>query len=739
MFPLKVEIEHSKLVLDDKGEVLHAFLTSDDKWRMETELHEITPDLAKAFINKEDRFFYSHPGVNPLAIGRAVFNNLIKGERTSGASTITMQVARMLEPKRRTYLNKAVEIFRAFQLETRYSKKEILQLYLNLVPYGSNIEGVKSASVLFFDKLPDHLSLAELTTLAVVPNKPNTWALRENNTELIEGRNRWLKRFRARRVFEAKRVEDALDEPYTAKRRDGPKSAPHFAHRVKNFFPRNNIHTHINRETQVKIESITRSYVNSIKGYNIQNAAVLVIENETGKVIAYVGSADFNNRFDGGQVDGIRAIRSPGSTLKPVLYAMSIDEGLYTMNTKLADVPVDFEGYQPENYYQDFNGWVTLEYALEQSLNIPAVKILNQITVEEFLKLLVELDFETIRKQKEILGLSTILGGCGVSLEELTNTYAMLARQGVYQTLDLAKGGIRTPSKRILSAPACFMVTEVMTQLVRPDLPKAYVTSTSIPRIAWKTGTSYGRKDAWSIGYNRTYTVGVWVGNFSGQGVPELNGAAIATPLLFKVFNAIDYNSPADWYTLPDGTDIRHVCSETGLPPNEFCKNTVMDYFIPGTSPANICEHLIAVEVSPDGSFSYCRSCKPETGYKKELYPNLSPEMITYNRTYQIPYKVIPPHNPSCTRVFSEEGPEITSPSDGQEYLLMTGEEQKIKLECHVQGNVQHVYWYINDQFLKKARPDEVVFFTPQAGTLKISCADDKGRNNDVRIEVEYY
>ena len=546
IFPLPDKIEYSTVITDNKGEIVNAYLTSDQKWRMKTNLEEISPLLQKTIIAKEDKHFYSHPGVNPVAVARAFFNNLFKMRRTSGASTITMQVAKALEPGKRNIWSKIREMFRAFQLELKYSKKEILQLYLNLVPYGGNIEGVKAASLLYFNKDPDHLSLAEITSLSIIPNKPGALVIGKDNDLIIKERNRWLKKFADDKVFTQKEIEDALAEPLIAKRLQVPHYIPHLSYKLKRQSSKKDavlIKTNIDLNTQMKTEKLVEDYSRAQKLKNIRNAAVVIIDNETHKVITYVGSADFRDSSDGGQVNGAMAIRQPGSTLKPLLYAMCFDEGLLTPKTVITDVAVNYEGYAPENYDQKFNGYVTIEYALEHSLNIPAVKSLKMLGHERFISKLADCGFKQIQKDRRKLGLSLILGGCGTNLEELTALFSSFANEGTYISPSFTTNDTAHHRVKLISSAADYMINEILSKVNRPDFPLNWTATEHMPKIAWKTGTSYGRRDAWSIGYNKKYTVGVWVGNFSGAGAAELSGANVATPLLFRIFNTIDYDS----------------------------------------------------------------------------------------------------------------------------------------------------------------------------------------------------
>jgi penicillin-binding protein 1C len=739
IFPFQPNIRYATQITDSKGNVIHAFLSRDDKWRLYTEVSEITPLLRKTLMYKEDQYFYYHPGVNPFAIIRAAGRNIFTGRRTSGASTITMQVVRLLEPRPRTYSNKILEMYRALQLELHYSKTEILQMYLNLVPYGGNIEGIKAASILYFNKPPQLLSLAEITALTIVPNRPSSLRPGTKNEALVTARNEWLKRFEAEKLFSASTIQDALEEPLQVNRIQVPRQAPHLALRLsQEFRDQPVIHTSLRIQTQIQIEEQVKNYVNRLKSSGIHNASVLVVDNETMQVEAYVGSADFNNPFDGGQVDGIRAVRSPGSTLKPLLYAAAFDKGIITPKTILNDVSSNFAGYEPENFDRHFNGPVTTEFALANSLNIPAVKILKEVGTSALVEKLRKAGFKTIDKHAKDLGLSMILGGCGVTLEEITRLFAAFSGEGKFRNLQfLSENSESAKGEAIVSEESAFLVTNILTQITRPDLPTNFDNTYHLPKIAWKTGTSYGKRDAWSIGYNRRYTIGVWVGNFSGTGVPGLSGANTATPLLFSIFNALDYNSPKGWFKTPANVSLRKVCAASGDIPSEFCEHQILDRYIVGVSAYKKCQHLRWVFTDPAGKISYCTYCIPENGFEKRTYPNLAPELIAYNEVQKIPYRKIPPHNPACERVFHEGAPLIVSPNDGSEYYIRKEEPQQIQLACQAANDVQEVFWYVDDKLSKRSAPHEAVFISPPLGRVKISCSDDKGRNSDIWIMVK--
>lgn len=768
IFPVRSNIFYSKTISDSKGEILYCFLTEDDKWRMYSELDEISPELKKAIVYKEDKYFYWHLGINPIAVARAFWNNSVQNKRTSGASTITMQVARLLYPKNRTYLNKFIEMFRSFQLEWKYSKDEILQLYLNLVPYGSNIEGVKSASVLYLEKQPNHLSLAEITALSIIPNRPTSLLPGKNNELIIQERNKWLKRFEKDEIFEKEVIEDALTEHFNAKRHESPKKAPHFSLRMKNKFEDEiNIKTNLNSAIQQKTELILKDFMRTYQGKNIHNSSAFVINNETMAVVGYVGSNNFFDNENAGQVDGINAVRQPGSTLKPLLYGMAIDAGILTPKSIVSDVPINYNGYAPVNYDKEYSGYISVEDALAKSLNVPAVKTLDELGISNFTDKLVACQFESIARRQELLGLSVVLGGCGTTLEELTKLYAAFANDGKFQAVNWLQevGDLKTNNrettiksqilnekqktkkikeetknqiKQVLSYESNFMISEMMTNLERPDLPNFWQNTKDLPKIAWKTGTSYGRKDAWAIGFNKKYTVGVWVGNFDGEGVPEMTGSNSATPILFNIFKQIDAEHSRSWLKKPENLDIRLVCSESGNKPSERCENQIFDYFIPLVSSQSTCTHLSKIYLSANDSISYCIDCLPEVGYKSKWIVNHSPEIIALFENDNIGYEKIPPHYGKCEQVYKEGAPLIISPKKGSVYYIDTNYPEEIMLECQASKDATTIFWYIDDVFYKSTAPNENLFFEAKEGSMKVSCSDDLGRNSNIWFDVAF-
>ena len=363
-FPIPQMPGYSTVILSRDITILSAYLAFDDQWRLKTSLHEVNPDFLQTIMLKEDRWFYYHPGVNPVSIGRAAFNNFFSEGKSHGASTITMQVARMLEPKERTYLSKVKEILRAFQLEWHYTKNEILELYINLLPYGGNIVGVKAASHLYFDKSPEKLSLSESVLLSIIPQNPNKFRLDGDLTELKTRRNYWLAELQEEEAYDAALINQAREEFLQPNRSSFPRNAPHWSNRLASENLAGNIVSTLNRSIQSTAEQFLAKSVKRLRNKGVSNGAVLVVDNKTLEVLAYCGSANFYDFKSQGQVDGVKAIRSPGSTLKPALYGMAFDQGQLTPGMKLPDIPTVLSGYSPQNFDFKFRGEVSVEEAL---------------------------------------------------------------------------------------------------------------------------------------------------------------------------------------------------------------------------------------------------------------------------------------------------------------------------------------------------------------------------------------
>ena len=541
----KLEGRYSQVVLDSKGEIIGAYLNSDEQWQIKGE-GEIPKRLKLAVINYEDRDFYSHGGVDYLAIIRALKVNLSQGKRV-GASTITMQGIKLYKRRERTYLSKVAEIVESYKLENNLSKDEILQLYLNNAPYGGNIVGYETASQLFFGKGAKNLTWAEGATLAVLPNSPGLISIEKNRKKLLEKRDNLLKKMYERGVIDEKQYRLALKEELPKERRYFNSLAPHLTRRLIGESDKRIIKSTIDSELQRKIEGIVKEYGEYLNNRGIKNSSVIVVDNKTGEVKSYIGSQDFYDFKRNGQVDGVKAKRSVGSVLKPFLYALSIDDGLISPKSKLLDVPLYFSNFNPQNANKKYYGLIEAQEALKKSLNIPFVKLLDEYGEDRFFYFLKDiLNFP--ERDYSNYGLSLILGTKEMSVEDIAKLYYGLANYGEFRGLKYLVNEEMKESRNLISKGASYLTIEAMQGVQRYGADNLYLGRDG---IAWKTGTSYGQRDAWASGISPRWTVVVWCGNFTGEGNRNLSGVVTAGQLLFKIFKVLpdknlEFEKPID-------------------------------------------------------------------------------------------------------------------------------------------------------------------------------------------------
>ncbi|EAI6155467.1 penicillin-binding protein 1C [Campylobacter lari] len=520
---------YSKVLLDKNKEILSVFLDSNEQWHLESEF--IPQKLKSAVILYEDKNFYSHYGVDFLALIRAFKNNLFSSKR-SGASTISMQTIKLLEQNKRTYFNKFNEIIKAFALESACEKDEILKLYLNNAPYGGNLVGVASAGLFYFEKDLKDLTWSEAALLAVLPNNPGLINLEKNKDRLLKKRNALLDRLFEKGYFSKDILTLAKAEklPSFKTRKN---LAPHLARRL--LADKEQIVSSIDKKIQIKFEEKAKEYSYKLQQKGIKNLAILLADAKTNKVLAYVGSNDFYDFASFGQVDGVIAKRSVGSTLKPLLFAFAIDEGLIVPESLMLDVPTFFSNFAPQNANKKYHGFISAKESLQKSLNVPFVSLLAEYGYEKFFyKLKDILDFEDENFKK--YGLSLILGTKEFSLEDMVKIYLGLGNYGNFKELLYEENAFIKKDKKLISDGASFLTLQTLKDLDRTGL-RQYDFNTI---ISWKTGTSYGRKDAWAIGTSPKYTLGVWVGNFNGEANANLYGVSIAGELFFELLSLLD-------------------------------------------------------------------------------------------------------------------------------------------------------------------------------------------------------
>lgn len=598
LFPFPIEaiknINYSTAVYDKDGQLLRAFTNSDGRWIFHVSLNELNQNFIRATLAIEDRRFFQHRGVDFISVIRAVFQNISNGRKISGASTLSMQTVRLLENRPRTFASKIIETVHAIYFEMHYSKEDILSMYFTLAPYGGNIHGIKAAAKKYFNKEPNDLTLSESALLAGLPQSPSRLRPDRYPERAMKRRGMVLKSMLRDGVIDHKSFEFALVEPVTVERHVMPFEAPHFAEMIRRTHPRETVLTTIDSRIQLFAEQVLREAVERLRDSRVSNGAVVVIENATGKVRAMVGSADFSSATDFGQVNGAISQRSPGSALKPFTYALGFERGFYSSASQINDSPVRYGEYLPKNYDEEFHGLVTIREALVESLNIPAVEVLDKVGYGSLYSLLRQSGLTTLNKSPDTYGLSLTLGSSEVKLLELTNAYAMLARLGVYKPPVLVESDNTHQGQRILSEGSTYIVANILSDSSRLQDIGIYRNEKIAPRVSFKTGTSYGQRDAWTFAYNKEYTIGVWLGNFSGASSKALVGLEVATPVAFKIFDWLYSNRTVVWYDKPDSIGLQ---GDNDL----FVKSTVL----PAADSIEVSDRDKPRIISPAGGASY--------------------------------------------------------------------------------------------------------------------------------------
>lgn len=725
-------------VVDRNGTELRRFLASDGMWRFPVQLDDVAPELVTALIESEDRWFFMHPGVNPFAIVRAAWTNMLSGRIVSGASTIPMQIARMADPRPRTLSAKMIEAFRAVQLTLHHSKQELLEIYLNLAPFGGNIMGVEAASRLYFNKPPDALSLGECALLAVLPRAPNRYDPARRPEAAMGVRNRVLTLLAEREAVDSEMARDATRQPMVAYRRPSPMLAPHFTLLAKNRLGEKSLlETTLSLPVQRTVEQLVTRHVQRIQNRGISNAAAVVIDRTTRQIIALVGSSDFFDDSTQGQVNNALAPRSPGSTLKPFLYALAFDKGLVLAKSRLLDVPTEFAGYAPQNYTGAFSGQVTAAEALSRSLNVPAVRLLARTGLKDFYHLLRNGGLETIDRPAARYGLPLVLGACEVRLIDLVNLYATLAQGGHHRPWRITTG--RSSSTMQLFTPeAAHVVATILTGVTRPDMPDSWRLTLDRPIAAWKTGTSFGHRDAWAVGFGPTYAVGIWVGNPDGTPVKGISGAHDAGPLFFDILHALEPNKRN--LQLPEATAFHEValCAHSHLPATPDCPETITDLAGPVMHLPRCTDHryIMADAETGDRLEGACLLLRPA---KRQLVTTAPPELAAWLAAQGKPVPSLPRLSATCLDVPDGQPPRITSPSATTPYVMRHDaptEFQQIALTASTADPNQTLWWYADGDFVGTASGSKQLFLPMVPGKHHVSVTDEQGRTGSTTFRV---
>jgi penicillin-binding protein 1C len=728
----------STAVWSADGELLRVTLADDDQYRLWTPLHDISPELVQAFLLKEDRWFHWHIGINPIALVRAGYKTYAREDR-QGGSTLTMQLARRLyRLNTRTIGGKTRQIASALWLEARYGKREILEAYLNVVPFGGNVEGVGAASRIYFGKAPARINVGEALTLAVIPQHPADRGGRTiQQGGLLAARaelgNVWLTHGSGDND-ESERRQIAL--PIVAKPEFAlPFLAPHFVNSVLSARGRTSgrVDTTLDARLQRLVERQIDRYLRQYGDRGIRNVSALLVDSRDMAVKAWVGSADFWNESIDGQVNGVLAKRSPGSTLKPFIYALALDQGVLHPQTILRDEPTAFGPFTPENFDGRFVGPISAEEALIRSRNIPAMVVAAQVKQPSLYQFLKNAGVSRMAPES-FYGLALVLGGGEVTMEELARMYAMLADDGVMRRLRTEPTSARDEGIRLLSPEAAFITIDMLTRNPRPDDDGTVPARTRWP-VAWKTGTSWGFRDAWSAGIAGPYVLVVWIGDFQGQGNPSFIGVDAAAPLFFRIVDALNIERSNEEIPLripPGGVSRVAVCAQSGELPNAWCPQTVDTWYIPGKSPIHVSELHRAVAVESGRVV-----CPPySSGTQFEVYEFWSSDMLKLFRQAGLARRV-PPPLPACAAENPSEGPRLLSPLRGVIYTLRKASDA-IELDAAVASDVQNVFWFDGRALIAKRSTSEgALAWHPQSeGIHLIRAIDDRGRSAERDVEV---
>lgn len=720
------DISWSPVLRDRHGEIMHVSLAKDDRYRIKVPLGQIDPRMIEATLLYEDEHFFSHPGVNPFAILRAILGQ-VQGVSRGGASTLSMQYARLRFDLKTNHLSgKCAQILRALQLERHHSKQEILEAYLNCAPYGGNIEGVAAASYRWCGTECRQLSTAECVALVMLPQRPAARMPRSGREELpdtMAARRRLLAKWQG--------TSDPMLAEYVWQPQAFPREVPHLARRFKT---QGNIDLTIDSLTQQRVEQTLREYLIRQSEFGVKNAAVMVVDAPSREVLAYLGSADFFNDEIEGQNDGITARRSPGSLYKPFLYGLALDQGLLHSNTLLADAPMHLHDYNPENNERDFLGPVKAADALKRSRNLPALRLMNQVLGRGLFGYLEHAGLRLDHGASHY-GLSLALGSAPASVEEIAQLYASLAADGQPRALCYEKGKtITTSSPPQLSDAARWLVGEMLIDNERDSLLRSERDSGD---LSIKTGTSQGYHDAWAVGMSGRYVVVVWLGNFDHRSNAALKGRSMASPLVRQIFSHCLKREP--YPQAPKGVSRAALCAVSGMMPCAHCQHIRQGWFIEGVSPIMPCDLHRQIWVNErTGKRVAGPSSDPDV--KPQVHEFWSHEFRELFRQAGLPRTAIPVSDE--VMVTQSSAPRITSPLAGHIYEISTSHaasatETGLICRADVAPAVSRLFWFANGKFLASTAPEEPYIWPEAEGICTIHVMDDLGGSASIRVEVE--
>ncbi|WJS96235.1 penicillin-binding protein 1C [Flavobacterium johnsoniae] len=742
---------YSTVIESKEGELLGAKIAGDGQWRFPAQ--DSVPDkFKKCIVYFEDEYFYQHPGFNPVAMVNAFKQNRKAGKVVRGGSTLTQQVIRLSRKgKNRTYFEKLIEIILATRLELGYSKNEILEMYAAHAPFGGNVVGLEMASWRYFGVQSNQLSWAENAVLAVLPNAPSLIYPGKNQIKLLNKRNRLLLKLHQEGIIDKQTYELSIEEPLPQKPYDLPQIAPHLLQRVAKNEEGTRVKTTIDYALQNRVNQIARYYYNQYKQNEVHNLAILVIDVNSRNVMSYVGNspADADYQKD---VDIIDAPRSTGSILKPLLYGAMLDDGELLPNTLVADIPTQISGYTPQNFNLTFDGAVPAHRALSRSLNIPAVLMLQEFTVNKFYEELQKFKLKNINKTPDHYGLSLILGGAESNLWDLCRTYANLSSTLNYYTKNKSQYrtneftelnykndfkpdfGSETNQKNILGAGSIWLTYNAMEEVNRPEGDEAWKFYDSSLKIAWKTGTSFGNRDAWAIGTNSRYVVGIWVGNATGEGRPTLTGVTSAAPILFDVFNLLPRQR---WFDTPykDLAEVE-VCRLSGYLAKDNCPK-IKQWITKKGKSTKVCPYHKTIHLDKTEQFQVNSSCESIDNIVTKNWFVLPPVMAWYYKSQHIEYLPLPPFKEGCEGTQTTTMDFIYPKANSKIYLTkdFNSNVQPVILKVAYSERDKELFWYVDNVYKATTKTFHELPITPTTGIHYITVIDASG--NEIRRKIE--
>lgn len=736
-----------------KGALLGAKIAKDGQWRF-PETDSVPDKFKKCIIAFEDQQFYRHLGFNPVAIGEAMRQNIQAGKVIRGGSTLTQQVIRLSRKgKKRTYFEKLIELILATRLEFGTSKEDILKLYASHAPFGGNVVGIDMAAWRYFGLQSYQLSWSESATLAVLPNAPSLIYPGKNQIRLLDKRNNLLKTLLEQETIDSLTYELSISESLPQKPYSLPQTAPHLLNFIAKQKNGKRLQTTIDLQLQQQVNHLVKKHYENQKQNGVHNMAVLVLDVETREVLSYVGNTPTDKHHEK-DVDIVQAARSTGSTLKPLLYTAMMDKGELLPGQLVSDIPTVIAGYQPKNFDESYSGAVPASRALARSLNVPAVRLLQQYGLHRFRDELNAFKIKDLKYNAHHYGLSLILGGAESSLWDLCKTYAGLAgtlnhyqsssseyytnefTEPILFTEDVVDFGEKTLQKPLYGAGSIWLTFEAMKKVNRPQGDEAWEFYDSSREIAWKTGTSFGNRDAWAIGANKKYVVGIWIGNADGEGRPELTGLNAAAPVLFDVINLLP---DSKWFEVPyDDLEEVKVCKKSGYLAGENCTVIVSNIPTAGTRTKSCPYHLL-IHLDPDKRYRVNSSCESVASMIHQPWFVLPPLQEFYYKNKDATYKALPSYRSDCHRESQSSMDFIFPKANSSVYLPkgFEGKKNELILKIAHSNPETRVFWYIDQEYIGTTIQFHEIAILPTPKKHLITVIDEHGNELKRWIEIK--